>query len=55
MRQTISYYANVLIGLPLFFLLSLAANTYRMLRQAWRFTVSETKETYRSNCRAHNR
>lgn len=55
MKQTLSYYANVLIGLPLFFLLSLTANTYRMLRQAVSFTVLETKETYRSNRRAHNR
>lgn len=49
----LSYLANVLIGLPLFFLLSLTVNTCRMLQQAWRFTVSETRDVYRSNRRFH--
>lgn len=53
MKQSISYYVNVLIGLPLFFLLSLTVNTCKMLRQAWRFTVSETRDAYRSNRRFH--
>lgn len=49
----LSYYANVLIGLPMYFLLCLLVNTFRMLAQAWRFAISETKEVYRSNRRFH--
>lgn len=51
--KRLSYFVNVVIGLTLFFIVALICNTVSMLRQAWRYTVSETKDAYRSNRRAH--
>lgn len=49
----LSYYSNVLIGLPIYFVLCLLINVGKMLARAWKFTVYETKDTYRSNRRHH--
>lgn len=51
--KNISYWSNVLIGLPLFFILSLAANTTRMVRQAFRFAIFETRVVYYNNRKDH--
>jgi hypothetical protein len=47
------YYANLLI-LPVFFALAFVMNLYKLTKQAWRWSVNETKDAYRSNRRHYN-
>lgn len=49
----ISYYANVVFGLPLLFIVCLMSNMYKLTLQAVRWSINETKDAYRSNRRAH--
>jgi hypothetical protein len=48
--NTVLYYLN-LTFLPLLFLVILVQNVYKMLKQAIRWSVYETKQAYRSNRR----
>jgi hypothetical protein len=47
------YYINLPL-LPAFFAVSFALNMYKLTKQAFRWSVSETKDTYRSNRRHYN-
>ena len=44
------YYIN-LLALPVFFIVSFTMNMYKMTKQAFRWSVSETKSAYQGNRR----
>lgn len=48
--NTVFYYLNLTV-VPVFFLVSLVKNMFTLTKQAFRWTVGETKEAYRSNRR----
>jgi hypothetical protein len=48
--NTVLYYLNLTL-LPLFFTVVLVKNVYNLTKQAFRWSVSETMNAYRSNRR----
>jgi hypothetical protein len=47
----IYYYANVLIGVPLLFIVAFSMNMWKLTKQAFRWSVAETKSAYQENRR----
>ena len=48
----LSYYANLLL-MPLFFVVVFVRNMWRLSKQAYRWSIVETKSGYYENRRAH--
>jgi hypothetical protein len=48
------YYIQLTL-LPVFFIMVLAKNTYKLMKQSVRWSVNETKEAYRSHRRVYNK
>ena len=48
------YYLQLTL-LPLLFVVVLTKNTYKLMKQAWQWSVSETQEAYRSHRRVYNK
>lgn len=48
------YYIQLTL-MPVFFVLVLTKNVYKLMKQAWRWSVSETQAVYRSHRRAYNK
>jgi hypothetical protein len=49
-----TYYIQLTL-LPVFFVMVLTKNTYKLMKQAFRWSVSETMEAYRSHRRVYNK
>jgi hypothetical protein len=48
------YYIQLTL-MPVFFIMVLTKNTYKMLKQAWSWSISETMAAYRSHRRVYNK
>ena len=52
--QVNMYYIQLTL-MPVFFIMVLTKNSYKLMKQAWRWSVSETMEAYRSHRRVYNK
>ena len=48
------YYVQLIL-IPVFFLVVLAKNSYKLMKQAFSWSVAETRDAYRSNRRFYNK
>jgi len=48
------YYIQLTL-MPVFFVLVLAKNSYKLMKQAVRWSISETQAAYRSHRRVYNK
>ena len=48
------YYIQLTL-MPVFFIMVLTKNTYKLMKQAWHWSFSETREAYRSHRRVYNK
>jgi hypothetical protein len=48
------YYIQLTL-LPVFFVMVLTKNTYKLMKQSFQWSVSETMEAYRSHRRVYNK